>query len=610
MCGILVFNGADPIDFYSGLESIRHRGPNSQGSKTFTYENDRQLVLGHVRLSIIDVDKRSDQPFTIDHENFLVYNGEIYNYLELQQKYLGDFVMRTSSDTEVLWYLLKYCGIKILSELIGMFALSFYNSKTGELLTTRDSLGIKPLYFLPLKNDGFIIASEIKAMRALGYPVIVDPNDVAEYMQFGYLHEPRTGFQNIIKIEPGQIRIDRTFEKQTRIEKIIIAKPAQPTELKHVIQNSIKMHERADVRQALFFSGGVDSSILLCNMNTSHIIPILWSTDRNITNKSGFTSDSYYAKWILKDQNIPYLEFENDSCADNLLSDIDYIVKGVEELISDYTFVASGKLSGFASKKNFKVVHSGMGADEVFGGYPRYLAFKIVKRFRFLLRLFLPILTNIKSKKSGRLISAIKAKNDYDTYFSLIGPFEAGELDLMLGQDSRDYLANLKRQLWSASQSSSSLKTAINVDLKGFLSHNFIVADKSSMISSVEMRVPLVTQETLLWAKSARERDLIRGFELKSALRKVLFASLDRKYFRRKKAGFNPPLDGMIRDIGQNEILRILELGKISQYIEWHVCRDIVMRHFSKQENNTYKIYNLLFLSKWIDYNVCCADQP
>lgn len=603
MCGILVYNGTNQQNFDVGLRSIEHRGPDSMGSKSFTYEGDRQLILGHVRLSIIDIDERSSQPFTLDNENFLVYNGEIYNYLELKQKYLLDIEMRTTSDTEVLWYLLKHHGVKIFSELIGMFAVSFYNSKTGELLTARDNLGIKPIYILTLENNGFIIASEIKAIRALGYSVQIDSNDVAEYMNFGYLHEPRTGFKNIIKILPGQIRIDRIFEKVTLLEDIIIDRPSNNTALKDIIQNNIKLHERADVKQGLFFSGGVDSSVLLQKMNTAIVRPILWSTDKNTTNKSGFSSDSFYAKWILNDQDIPYLELENDSRAVNLISDIEDIVVGVEELISDYTFTASSKLSKFASQNEIKVVHSGMGADEIFGGYPRYVAFKYIKKFRFILRLILPLLSIIKDKKSGRLRSAIKAKSDYDTYFSLVGPYESEELKRLLRKELRDYLSNLKRQLWNASQGNSSLKTAINVDLKGFLSHNFIVADKSSMLSGVEMRVPLVTQETLLWLMAARDKDLIKGSEAKTALRKVLFDSVDKKYFRRKKAGFNPPLDGMIQELGKDEILRILERGKISDYLEWQVCRDIVLRHFSVRENNTYKIYNLLFLSKWLDYN-------
>ena len=134
MCGILVYNGKNQQNFDFGLRSIEHRGPDSMGSKSFTYEGDRQLILGHVRLSIIDIDERSSQPFTLDNENFLVYNGEIYNYLELKQKYLSNIEMRTTSDTEVLWYLLKHHGVNIFSELIGMFALSFYISKTGTLV--------------------------------------------------------------------------------------------------------------------------------------------------------------------------------------------------------------------------------------------------------------------------------------------------------------------------------------------------------------------------------------------------------------------------------------------------------------------------------------------
>lgn len=600
MCGIICSWGFPNDNFNKSLESIRHRGPDGQGFSAF-HIGTQSLILGHVRLSILDLDERSGQPFSVDNVLHLSFNGEIYNYKELASEFLAGVNLTTDSDTEVLWWLLKKHGLGILDKVNGMFAFVLFNQKTGDLTLVRDSLGIKPLYISTLNDGRIAIGSEIKAIQVLGIEPIVSRRDVAEYIQFGFINEPSTGFDNIKKISPGEIRTINLTSNVTTKTQIDLNKRPQDN-IDKIVETSIKIHQRADVPQCLFFSGGVDSSVLLTHMRENHVTPIIWTNDRKETKEAGFTNDSDYARAICAELSLDYVEVSQPKTSASFLQDIRDVAVGVEELIGDYTYIASRDLCQEARKNDFIVAQSGMGADEMFGGYSRYLAFKYIARYSRWLQIITPLLKLIKSKKSGRLMSAILAKEIWNKYFSLISVFSSNEIEELLGSELLFDLEKHKKTLWQQGKLDSNLKTAMNCDRLGFLSHNFIVADKSSMQASVEMRVPLVTQEIYKWFLSATDDDLVKRLELKSSLRAILYKGLNPSFFRRKKAGFNPPLDPRIRELGEEQIVQVLEDSPIFEYINAVPARRIVEKHFDTHENNSYKIFNLLYLAEWLKH--------
>lgn len=599
MCGVIGVLSRNRRDLLGALNSINHRGPDGQGQLCLEISEDRWVNLGHVRLSIIDVDERSQQPFSLDGRNILVFNGEIYNYKELKEDLLMGVDLKTSSDTEVLWHLLCKYGVKILDRVVGMYAFIFYTAD-GNLFVGRDCLGIKPLYRAQDKEGNIYFASEIKALEALGIQPFVDKNAVAEYIQFGYLHEPLTGFSNVHKLLPGQVLSFNLMRSELIPEEVYTSFGSEDKELAKILSQSMIMHSRADVKQSLFFSGGVDSSLLLMSLDSDLVTPVTMSSRENDVKTAGFSSDHEYASRILGDLKLSGEHFDIDFNEKSIERDLDDMVDGIEELICDYTFIASRDLSLKVRNKGFKVAHSGMGADELFGGYPRYLAFFYLEKIGPFLRRFIGLFISGRGKKTGRLLSALKANNVWDRYFSFISSFSQSEINELLSKEALLYLDIRKQKLWSNSLDISSLKTAINVDLIGFLSHNFTVADKSSMLASIEMRVPLANQLTLNWYKKSNDKQLIRLFKAKPELKNELFKYLDKSYFNRKKAGFNPPLDTYIQDLGLDRVIKILNDSPLNTYIDISKAEEIITAHFTSDQNNTYKILNLIYLARWL----------
>lgn len=598
MCGIVCRVGVKIDNFSDSLSVINHRGPDSLRNMSFKLSSTRQLDIGHVRLSILDLDTRSNQPFTLDNEHFLAFNGEIYNYLELAEKYLSDVKLTTQSDTEVLWLLLVHYGLELLEELIGMFSFVFYNTRSNSLQIARDFLGIKPLYIYSNDSDELVFASEIKAIEALGIKPLVCPEDIPEYIQFGYLHEPSTGFSNIKKVQPGEI-INVSLDNLKFSRRCISFGDVGDDSARDIISKSISIHQRADVKQALFFSGGIDSSLLLSSMDRDQVQPVIMSYNQNEVANAGFSDDSHYAKLIIENQGMSASYIELPGSSTSFIDSLEQMAEGIEELIADYTYVASYRLSEAVRQQGFLVAHSGMGADELFGGYPRYLAFNILNKLGSLSKFILPFLVFYNQKKAGRLISAINAETPWDRYFSLISSFSDKEIRSILTSSQYANLQKKKEEIWVKSQLESDLKTAMNTDRIGFLSHNFIVADKSSMKASIEMRVPLANQNTYRWFLSAKENQLINRSTTKVTLRKMLYERIDRKFFKRSKAGFNPPIDDLVNAIGKKVVLETLSKD-LTNYIRFEEVNNIVTRHFERVENNSYKILNLLYLSVWL----------
>jgi asparagine synthase (glutamine-hydrolysing) len=600
MCGVICRLASNPHDsFYKGLGALKHRGPDNQGYKLIGLGDFGSLELGHVRLSILDTNTRSDQPFSLDGKNFLLFNGEIYNYKELSQEFLSEIDLVTTSDTEVLWYLLKIYGFDVLSKVIGMYAVVYYEDESKTLLVSRDSLGIKPLYLFKSEHE-IVFSSEIRGIEALGIKPLKDLTKVPEYLQFGYLHEPETGYMNITKVVPGEI-ISISLSDRVFSTKQLTAFERSNKTFVDMVNYSVQLHERADVKQTLFYSGGIDSTILLDKLNADKVKPLIWKSNADEVGEAGFSNDYVYAKRILNHLGRDYIEVEDEGSSEEFIQSIKEMVDGIEELTCDYTYISSLRLSQLARELGFTVAHSGMGADEIFGGYPRYLAFKFIIRYRYLLKLFIPIFSLLKTKTSKRFVSAISANSDLETYTSLICYFSRKEIQELIGNFGFAQLQRRKEELWRLASSSTPLKTAMSLDFSGFLSHNFIVADKSSMQASIELRVPLANQLTMSWFSESSDSNLIYGITTKISLRKILYSSIDKKFFKRKKAGFNPPMDRKINEIG------LFRLQELLLATDWHgsingkAIDALLQNHFNGIENNTYKIVNLLFLKFWLE---------
>lgn len=510
MCGIVGYISEQNFDIKTNLEIINHRGPDSLKSVFYLY-NEKNIGLGHVRLSIIDVDSHANQPFDFQDKYTLIFNGEIYNYLELRE-YLKEkgYIFCTNSDTEVLISAYDYFQEKVFEHLDGMFAFCIYDKVKNKIIVARDHLGIKPVYYYyDEKSNELFFASELKALFEFkSVPKKISSEAICEYLFNGWLYEPHTGFENVFKIMPGSF-IEYDLKLQEKKSKIYfdVANEEENSKIfknKHIeelIDDSIMKQCRSDVPLGVFFSGGIDSTVIANKVNNPKCLSAKY--DKIDIKNSGIGDDYIYSKKIAEILNLDIepIKLKNEKFD---LDIIKHIVNSTEELNADFTYSISEKISKKARLKNYIVMLSGMGADEIFGGYPRYKVVKYKRFYKFISYLLIPFKNIIKKNKSlnkkvDRFFNSINENDFIYSYSSLIGSFSKSEIEKIIKEKNQiqKYHDKINNFLVKVGKETD-FKKAFYLDLYGFLSHNFIVADKSSMQASIEMRVPLINKELVI----------------------------------------------------------------------------------------------------------------
>lgn len=546
MCGIngiysngLVNNHMKRIDEMN--RSIQHRGPDSRGSK---HINDK-ISLGHQRLSIIDLDSRSDQPMLSNSgDTALVYNGEIFNFHEIKKELINEYNFKTNSDTEVLLAGYEVRGLDWLLNVInGMFAFAIYDIKKNELFLIRDRFGIKPLFFT-CSNDTIIFSSEIKGILSSG---LIEPefNEKAidDYLGYRYVREPNTFFKEIyqvksstyIKVKNGRIVGEQSYWS---LPKLNFSKKFNETEIitetKNEVRNAIKKWLIADVKVGSYLSGGVDSSLTTAILSQEHGSEVNTYTigfkeeGFNEFEHARVVADLYKTKHheILLDQN-DYLEEWTS------------LVKFKDAPLAVPNEIPLAKMSTSLSK-DITVVISGEGADELFGGYGRIY------------------------RSSFDYINHEDKSEDFYNYFINkyeYVPRELRDQCLKVGDHYRhDFDLSLKESFTNFSNEENIFRFFHNGHITGLLNR----VDVTTMQTSVEARPPFldhkliefVYQEVpydlkLKWKsgiskKSARSQLASQYSEIldtpKYALKKVSEEYLPSSIIYRKKMGFPVPL--------------------------------------------------------------------
>lgn len=614
MCGISGYfslkNQTEKLDL--SLIAISHRGPDSSGKKTWSVDNNLFIGLGHVRLSILDLSSAGNQPmFSSDGGLAMVFNGEIYNFLELRNQ-LQNHVFVSSSDSEVLLEYYRRFGTAGLADLRGMFAVAFYEVGSGKLVLARDQIGVKPLYYVQSKN-GFFFSSEIRGLKPfLDKDPQVSRDALFEFLSCGFVYEPHTGFQGILKVpagsyvvvENGGIFLHKYFD---------IEKECQETSYdSQLISVAIKRQLEADAKLGVFYSGGIDSAVIAA---FAHKACLFARYEKNELISSGGNGDEPYAIEIADHLGLELksVSIDKDSVdPESIIVSMRSVAVGTEELISDYTYFASAELSRVARAEGYKVMLSGMGGDEVFVGYPRYRLLVGGRLFNILGKVvqwgaLISLLRRIPSiaKKVDRFAQFYSERIFPLQYARLLGYFSQKELRDFLGDTEYEYRAERFVQksdnLLRGFKNDPPLIQAIILDFYGFLSHNLTVADKSSMSVGLELRVPLLDQDLYcgyLGALRSGKQPLVYG---KQPLKNLLMSILPQSLINRRKTGFNPPLDAKINTIGEDRILEILQEGSLGSMLSLNAAKAVVVRHFSGIENNSYKIWQLLYLSFWLD---------
>lgn len=614
MCGISGFYSLNDhsLDLKSSLNKIQHRGPDSTGFKLMNYNNLYKIGLGHNRLSVLDLSENGRQPMISDDGKItMVFNGEIYNHSDLRKRLIG-YSFKSSSDSEVLLEYYRQFGTDGFSDLRGMFAAVFYESDTGNLILLRDQIGVKPIYFA--KNEsGFYFSSEIKGILPfIGEALNLDCDALFDFLSCGFVYEPYTGLKNIQKIPSGCFAVINSCNILIKKYFDIEAETRESEYSSSLIARSINRQLESDAKLGVFYSGGLDSSVIAAHAQK----PSLFAQyEQNDVEYSGLENDGPYAEAIaerlkLELSTVP-IGFDH-SDAESILKSMRAVAVGTEELISDYTYFASAELARVARAEGFKVMLSGMGGDEVFVGYPRYRLFIRDALFRGLgktvqwawLRSMLRRIPSI-AKKVDRFAQFYSEKQFALRYARLLGYFSQQELRDLLGDAEYDRRASsfVERSngFLKGFEGDPPLIRAMILDFYGFLSHNLMVADKSSMSVGLELRVPFLDQDlycSYLGALRSGGEPLVFG---KQPLKRLLSSLLPRVLVNRRKTGFNPPLDSKVKTLGEARILKVFRSGLIGSLLNLPAVEDIVSRHFDGTENNSYKIWQLLYLSFWLD---------
>jgi asparagine synthase (glutamine-hydrolysing) len=614
ICGILHFGSGDKAtaDLIQKMsQSMAHRGPDDAGVYI-----DRQCSLGHRRLSIIDV-QSGHQPMTIKvegHSVTIVYNGELYNYLELKEELIRlahDF--ETKSDTEVILHAYAQWGSDCVGRMRGMFSFGIWDESRNSLLLMRDRMGIKPLYYYK-GDDCFIFASEVKAILA---SKIVDSAmqcyALDAYLSLGYVPAPMTMFKGISKLLPGHsITIDANgcskiecYWNYNKIRMKNVSFYDAKEQLDHLIRNSVKMHLMSEVPLGVFLSGGVDSSAITALMAAV--------ADRKINTFSvGYegaeeANELGFARKIAGIFKTDHHEFVMKPY--DFLNSIRELVRIAEEPLVEMPAIPLYQISKMA-KPYATVLLSGEGSDEVFAGYELYQKMLNMDKIGGIAKCFGLIpdscLPGDKLKKYADWLSSSVA----DRYRGISGDLtERIKHSFYSPQflkyiQENNYLDETFLRWFRDVEIQPLLSQLLYVDSKTWLPDDLLLkADKMTMATAIELRVPFLDHEIVEFAASLPPEYKIYNGEGKFIFKKVMEKYLPEEIIYRKKMGFPVPTKrwfaGDLLGPAKDMILsnRIFDTGWFQRkYLE-----KMFDRHRRGKEDYSRRIFSLLVLYHWLD---------
>jgi asparagine synthase (glutamine-hydrolysing) len=604
------------------IDRIKHRGPDARGS--WSHEDDRVAVqLGHRRLSIIDLSAAADQPLSKNGLT-LVYNGELYNYRALRAELASRGVgFITSSDTEVVLEAWRAWGPRALGRFRGMFAFALLDERTGELILARDPLGIKPLYYR-LRDGGVVFASELKALvAAIGSELRVEPGALVASMLYYWLPEERCAIDGVRKLPPGSwARCDpggtvsvRHYWRVADVAAEAAAGP--PADLRAVIEESVAAHLVADVPLSSFLSGGLDSSIVtvLAHKADAAIDAYTIAFRPEDQRLEAMPDDAAYARKVAARYGIGLHEIE---ISPDIVDLLPRIVDVLDEPIGDPAAINTLLMCEAARERGVKVILSGMGADELFGGYRKHLACLLASRYRELpagLRALarsaigtLPVsagdrgLRYVRWAKRFLTFAELPEEPRFRRSYTLYDP---AELATLISPDLAGYVGQLVEE-HSDLYHDNSLRDEVNrmclADARMFLPGlNLAYTDRASMAASVEVRVPFVDPVVARAAFSIAGSDKIRRRQGKLALKQAAEAWLPREIVHRPKASFSAPLRAWVRGDLQELIRDVLVGGELAEsgFIRRDALTGLIADDLAGREDRSKQIWQLLTLELW-----------
>lgn len=541
------------------LELMNFRGPDYTGIREFTPLPDVKLTLGHVRLSILDLDARSNQPFVFNDDISIVFNGEIYNYVELKRQYLGDVSLKTESDTEVICAMYEKFGPDCVSYFNGMFAYVIYDHKNNILVGARDRLGKKPFYYWHTAH-GFEFASQIKVLQ-YGNQLKIDELSRKFYVLQGYIPDPYCIYEGVKKLRAGQQLVYHLDSNQLDVKNYWnifdntfgFTAPKSFEEAKDTVKqllfDSVRMRLRADVPVGIFLSGGIDSSL------TSAIVSKINSNICAYT--IGFDNPRYdeskYAKAVAESLGIP---IKVSMCVGSDQQKIfDDYINYYDEPFCDPSMIPSSLVAQKA-REDVTVVLGGDGGDELFFGYEKYeyimARLNQYKKPYWLRKMASPYFL----WKKGHRDMVYATQRDYADVFRSEGIFvyDFG------GAEKFDRLA-LARLLPDRDvfKKERGILAYTDYDMKFFMNAVNQKVDRATMRCSLELRNPIMDYRIAEYSRLIpKEYMYTSDLKLKSILKSILYDFVPRRLLDREKQGFMPPTNDWFRGSLKAKLLDVV----------------------------------------------------
>ena len=576
-------------------DRIKHRGPDGDG-----YFIDGDVALGHRRLSIIDL-STGDQPmFNEDGSVVTVYNGEIYNYQELKEELVAlghDF--KTKSDTEVLVHGYEEWHTDLPKHLRGMFAFAIYDKNKNEVFLARDNFGIKPLYFAKM-NDTFMFASEIKAFLDVpDFEKVFNESILEAYLEFSFVPTNETFFKGVHRLDAGcsllykdgEIKLNKYFKLDFKEENMSFEDAVK--NISDVMKDSVEKHLIADVEVGSFLSSGIDSSYIVS----------LAKPDKTYT--VGYENKKYDETMYAKDL-AEKLDIKNESkiiTKEEYLENISKIMYHLDEPTSDPAAISLYFVAKLASK-DLKVVLSGEGADEFFGGYNYYreeVDYKFYNKLPYCIRHVIGKIASIFPEGRGFNFLVRRGEKLENSYIGVNRNFSSKMAKKVLKNNYELQAIDVTKDVYNEFKNYSNIDKMQAIDINFWLMKDILLkADRMTMASSIEGRVPFIDKEVFKVASHLPFDYKVTKENTKVALRAAAKEVIPTEAYKKKKLGFPVPVREWIKDGSfKEEVEKTLNSDVANKYFNTKIINKMFEEHVNGKKDNYRKIWTIYTFIKW-----------
>ena len=578
---------------------ISHRGPDDEG-----YFHDEHINFGFRRLSIIGVET-GHQPLSYENDRYwIVFNGEVYNYIELRQELIDQgYTFKTESDTEVIIALYSAIGEEAVKKLRGMFGFLIWDKLEKKLFGARDPFGIKPFFYAE-QNGVTYFASEKKSIL-LAMEGSLDKESLQQYLSFQYVPDPKSMTAEIMKLAPGHYFTKKLNEEmdiqcywKPTFRPMNLTESQAIEEIRNVLTDSVNIHMRSDVPVGSFLSGGIDSSIIVSL--AKEVNPKLK------TFSVGFERDGFSEIDVAK-ETAAALDLENISYVispEEYMKELPKIIWHMDDPLADPAAIPLYFVAREA-RKHVTVVLSGEGADELFGGYNIY-------REPHSLRMFDKIPSPIKSAMqtiSAILPDGVKGKSFIERgvtpleqrYIGNAKILEEKEKKLILKnhQANLDY-TNITAPIYDLSKGFDAVTKMQHLDIYTWLRGDILLkADKMTMANSLELRVPFLDKEVFNVAAKLHTNQKIANNTTKYILRRAVEGIVPDHVLNRKKLGFPVPIRHWLKNEMHDWAINIINESQTDYLFDKQQVLNLLNDHCADKADNSRKIWTILVFMIW-----------